>query len=113
MEGTGRGPRVRLTSQAPDTPGRRAEQRRDTAGTQPMAALPAQGYGPALRPLRPARAPSEPGAGSGDMETRVHISIGRIEVRALNPSAPAAKPKSSPKVMTLDAYLRGKDGERR
>ncbi|MGD2084321.1 MAG: hypothetical protein PVF91_15270 [Chromatiales bacterium] len=43
----------------------------------------------------------------------MHISIGRIEVRALNPSAPAAKPKSSPKVMTLDAYLRGKDGERR
>lgn len=84
----------------------------DVPNRPPEAASKPSHQGPALRPLLPARAP-RPEARAATAETTVHISIGRIEVRAVTApaaKAPAAKPTA--KVMTLDAYLRGKDGGR-
>jgi hypothetical protein len=45
----------------------------------------------------------------------IHVTIGRIEVRATAPQAAAAPARraSAPAVMTLDEYLRRRDGERR
>jgi hypothetical protein len=46
-------------------------------------------------------------------EPTIHVTIGRIEVRATSP-APAARPKSAPApTMSLDDYLRTRGGGRR
>jgi hypothetical protein len=45
----------------------------------------------------------------------IHVTIGRIEVRATAPQGAAAPARraSAPAVLTLDEYLRRRDGERR
>jgi hypothetical protein len=54
---------------------------------------------------QPTAAPSEP---------IIHVTIGRIEVRATPAPAPAARPKSAPTSATsLDEYLRQRNGGRR
>ena len=42
------------------------------------------------------------------VEPVVHVTIGRIEVRAVQHSQPAVKPKSSQPAMSLDDYLRNR-----
>lgn len=61
--------------------------------------------GSALRPLLPA-APLRGRPLPQPEPTTVQITIGRIEVRAVNPPTPTPKPKAVPKVMTLEEYLR-------
>jgi hypothetical protein len=61
--------------------------------------------------VRPRAAPSEPApprhAGPAPPGPAIHVTIGRIEVRATTPaSAPRAKERPAPPVMTLDEYLR-------
>jgi hypothetical protein len=36
----------------------------------------------------------------------IHVTIGRVEVRATVPAAPASKPRPAPQTMSLDDYLR-------
>jgi hypothetical protein len=36
----------------------------------------------------------------------IHVTIGRIEVRATTPAMPASKPRPAPQTMSLDDYLR-------
>jgi hypothetical protein len=43
----------------------------------------------------------------------VHVTIGRIEVRATPPPVPPPKQRTTPPVMSLDDYLRQRDGGRR
>jgi hypothetical protein len=43
-------------------------------------------------------------------EPEIHVSIGRIEVRAVNETSPARKSKQESPVMGLDEYLRSKKG---
>jgi hypothetical protein len=43
----------------------------------------------------------------------IQVTIGRIEVRAVPPPAPPPKQRSAPPVMSLDDYLRQRDGGRR
>jgi hypothetical protein len=46
---------------------------------------------------------------------QIHVSIGRIEVRAVTPpptAAPQPKPAPTPR-MSLDDYLRSQNGDRR
>jgi hypothetical protein len=83
-----------------------------TDGWRPGRSPRAPGFGPPLRPLQPPQVPRD-GRPGGREDTTVHISIGRIEVRAMTPAAPTVKSRSTPKVMTLEAYLRGKEGGRR
>lgn len=40
----------------------------------------------------------------------IHVTIGRVEVRATGPAAPAPKPWSAPQTMSLDEYLRKRSG---
>jgi hypothetical protein len=40
----------------------------------------------------------------------IHVTIGRVEVRATGPTAPAPKPRSAPQTMSLDEYLRKRSG---
>jgi hypothetical protein len=46
-------------------------------------------------------------------ETTVHVSIGRIEVRAVPAPAPRSRPAKKPAVMALDEYLRSHTEQRR
>ena len=61
----------------------------------------------ALRPLLPVT-PARGRESPQPEQTTIQITIGRIEVRAVTPPAVPAKPKATPKVMTLDEYLRRK-----
>jgi hypothetical protein len=36
----------------------------------------------------------------------IHVTIGRVEVRATTPAVPASKPRPAPRTMSLDDYLR-------
>jgi hypothetical protein len=57
----------------------------------------------------PARSPAAPPR----EETTIHVSIGRVEVRAVQPqAAPARREASRPAVMSLDEYLRSRSARR-
>lgn len=43
----------------------------------------------------------------------IHVTIGRIEVRATPPAAPAKRSAPSSSTLSLDEYLRGRDGGKR
>jgi hypothetical protein len=62
---------------------------------------------PRVARARPPQPP--PPASRPQEETTVHVSIGRIEVRAVQPT-PEARPreKAKPAVMSLDEYLRSR-----
>jgi hypothetical protein len=76
----------------------------------------------ALLPPMPPPAPASPRRGAPAAPPDVHITIGRIEVRA-EPAAPAPAPAAprpqpaprppEPPAVTLSAYLRGDDGRPR
>ncbi|MES9991918.1 MAG: hypothetical protein ABW098_08190 [Candidatus Thiodiazotropha sp.] len=66
---------------------------------------------PALKPLTQPLPPLP----EVSQSTEVHISIGRVEVRAVTESAvtpAAAKPQAEPEVMSLDTYLAQRTGEK-
>jgi hypothetical protein len=46
-----------------------------------------------------------PGPAREEPATTIHVTIGRIEVRAAQPVAPVQKPRPQPAVMSLDQYL--------
>jgi hypothetical protein len=58
---------------------------------------------------REAKAPAEPQSKPEPAPT-IHVTIGRIEVRATTPSAPPHKQRTEPQVMSLDEYLRQRAG---
>jgi len=70
-------------------------------------------HDPVARPATPARQPSiaqladAPGA---VREPVVHVSIGRLEVRAAPAGAPAPRRQEAPRASTLDDYLRQRGG---
>jgi hypothetical protein len=57
-----------------------------------------------LSPRQPPTPPAQP---------EIHISIGRIEVRAVTAPSESRRPAATSPVMTLEAYLRSRAGERR
>jgi hypothetical protein len=100
------------------TPGRKRTERLAVPSVKPSAAavdrirpVPPQSPMPA-----PQRSPSI--AARAAAQPAVHISIGRIEVRAVSPAPAAPTPLPAPapppdKGLTLAAYLRGDDGRPR
>jgi hypothetical protein len=54
----------------------------------------------------PAIPASVPSTAEVEPAPAIHVSIGRIEVRATPPAVPAQKPRSAPPVMSLDDYLK-------
>jgi hypothetical protein len=72
--------------------------------------MPATNVPSARRSTPPTVAP-QPAATT---EPTIHVTIGRIEVRAAPPPTPAARPRSAPvPAMSLDDYLRERGGGRR
>jgi hypothetical protein len=76
-----------------------------SATTEPHVTRPnTRSTSPPLKPLTQRMPPlTEPA-----QTTEVHISIGRVEVRAVSEqpaSPPTSKPQSEPEIMSLDAYL--------
>jgi len=65
---------------------------------------------PRVEPAAPA--PAEPMATHKPAPT-IQVTIGRIEVRATPPPVPPPKQRSTPLVMSLDDYLRQRNGGRR
>jgi hypothetical protein len=88
------------------TPGRRqpsADQGRAPAESRTNTLQPS----PSGRPLAssvPTERPSEP---------TVKVTIGRVEVRAVPPSIPRARPVPKARTMSLEEYLRKREGGRR
>jgi hypothetical protein len=80
-------------------------QRRDTA-TQLAPALPLR-----ESPMRPPARRVAPEAAAPT--PTIQVTIGRIEVRATTPVRPTRTERSTPSVMSLDDYLRQRDGGRR
>jgi len=108
---------------------RRSRRQSDTvqqpvAAGQPVPPTPAPAWRettaearPALTPqLSPARRqPAQPQPELVREETTVHVSIGRIELRAAqSPPPPRAKPREAekPAVMSLDDYLQSRRAAR-
>ncbi len=61
---------------------------------------------PMLAPHPPAFPPSASGAPPSDAAPAIHVSIGRVVVRAVTPPAPPRRKDTTPSnVMTLDNYL--------
>ena len=63
---------------------------------------------PASSPLKPLAVQPPPFPGPSQQTTEVHISIGRVEVRAYperSDPAPAPRRRPQPEVMSLEAYL--------
>jgi hypothetical protein len=65
-------------------------------GTTHVAVVPA----PSRQPL------SIPAAQQSPSTPTIHVTIGRIEIRATPPSAPPQRPRAAAPVMGLDEYLR-------
>ncbi len=65
--------------------------------------LPARPPEPAIHLTSPADRPAE-------AAPTIQVSIGRIEVRAVPPPPPSAKPRAGPAPMTLEEYLRQRNG---
>ncbi len=86
-------------------PGAPGEMAQLVAPPSPMASLaPDMPLPP--RP-QPARATSEPAHRTEQNETVVHVTIGRVDVRAITPTAPKPTPHREPPRRSLDDYLRG------
>ena len=101
---------VHAAAPAPAAPATAFPAGRSRVGSAPAAPLP---------PLPPP-APASPRRGARATPPDVHITIGRIEVRAEPVPAPAAAARPQPTqlppepaVLTLSAYLRGDDGRPR
>ena len=61
---------------------------------------------PAIQPAPPVERLVAPAPGPAPEPPTVHVTIGRIEVRAIPPTAPAAaQPRPGPPVMSLEEYL--------
>lgn len=78
------------------------------SGSPPSDATPAEGR--SIRPqVRPAPSGEPPAPRSGrqvESAPTIHVTIGRIEVRATPPTASPKKERTQPVVMTLEEYLR-------
>jgi hypothetical protein len=105
-------PQSPARSEAADPPRREAAEIRpvEPGRPAPAAAPPGLVVQPRVERAAPAPVPEIQPAPT------IHVTIGRIEVRATAPQAAAAAPArraSAPAVLTLDEYLRRRDGERR
>lgn len=66
-----------------------------------------------VRPERPTRSVPRGAQRQQEPEPRIHVSIGRVEVRAVSPpAAPRKRAPESPPGKRLDEYLRERDGAR-
>ncbi len=78
-----------------------------------MAQPPLKSISPSIQPTRRAMPPAvvpQPATA----ETTIHVTIGRVEVRATLAPAPATKlTRASAPVMSLDEYLRARSGDQR
>ncbi|HEY0737935.1 MAG TPA: hypothetical protein VGD69_23660 [Herpetosiphonaceae bacterium] len=103
----------RSTSSVPIADERQAqsvERRAASTQTERPALVPREPLLPLLPPTSRAPEPSGP-----QPAPQIHVSIGRIEVRAVTPQ-PAEQPKPRPAPtprMSLDDYLRSQNGDRR
>ena len=59
---------------------------------------------------RPTSRNEEQGMALPEAPPAINVTIGRIEVRATTSTTPISKPKSTPKTMSLDDYLRQRSG---
>jgi len=92
----------------PSMPAERLDEERPTRVLIPQSLV----WTPSLAHSVPAHAtgPSEDHAATAPV---IHISIGRVEVRAAQPSAPAAKGRDKPhRPMSLDEYLKRQERAR-
>ena len=101
-------PSLPVTSARDDAPALSTRVARDDAESV------ATGGAMRLRPRveLPARADDD-GASKREAAPTIHVSIGRIEVRAVAPPAPQPAPARPAPAMSLDEYLRAHNGGRR
>ncbi|WP_457651881.1 hypothetical protein [Rhodocaloribacter sp.] len=90
-----------------DESGTDAPERPDAPGVQPRTSPPVTSApSPILAPHPPAFPAPAPAASPSGAAPAIHVSIGRVVVRAVTPPAPSRRKEAAPpNVMTLDDYL--------
>jgi hypothetical protein len=105
--------RATATAPVPGQPSPRPDSPAPAPAIQPRPPAPRVATQNPARPPAPSQIARASIQRPGSPEPTIHVTIGRIEVRAMPPAVPASRsPRPNGPKLTLDSYLRARNGGR-